>query len=173
MPGPLGIFRRDAVVAAGGYSTATFAEDCDLTLQLLGDGWKIKYEPRAVAYTEAPEHLIPLLKQRYRWTRGILQALGKRAGWLLQPGRSVVVWLSLFIMLFEAILWPVVNVLGNLLFVVATLNAGSAAGVASRRSVAMVRMKVESKANRPRWAEGLAPGRSSADSLPSHTRTRP
>jgi cellulose synthase/poly-beta-1,6-N-acetylglucosamine synthase-like glycosyltransferase len=61
IPGPLGIFRRDALLAVGGYAGDTFAEDCDLTLALLAQGWKIKYEPRAVAYTEAPEQLYPLL----------------------------------------------------------------------------------------------------------------
>jgi cellulose synthase/poly-beta-1,6-N-acetylglucosamine synthase-like glycosyltransferase len=85
IPGPLGIFRREAILAAGGYSGATFAEDCDLTLTLLGHGWKIKYEPRAVAFTEAPEDLFPLLKQRYRWTRGILQALRSTASSSSRP----------------------------------------------------------------------------------------
>ena len=129
IPGPIGIFRRDALVRAGGYETDTFAEDADLTLKLLTAGWHVVYEERAVAYTEAPERYLDLVKQRYRWTRGILQALRKRARWLASPSRGMAVWLSLLVMLFEAVLWPAMNVIGNLLFTVAALSAGVAEGV--------------------------------------------
>ena len=129
IPGPIGVFRRDALLRAGGYDTDTFAEDADLTLKLLTAGWHIAYEERAVAYTEAPEHYLELVKQRYRWTRGILQALRKRVSWLGTPKRGIAVWLSLLVMLFEAVLWPAMNVLGNLLFTLAALSAGVAGGV--------------------------------------------
>jgi poly-beta-1,6-N-acetyl-D-glucosamine synthase len=129
IPGPIGVFRRDVLIAVGGYETDTFAEDADLTLKILTAGWHIVYEDRAVAWTEAPEEYLDLIKQRYRWTRGILQALGKRAIWLARPKQSVVVWLSLQAMLFEAIVWPAFNVLGNLLFVTAALSAGITSGV--------------------------------------------
>jgi len=131
IPGPLGVFRRDVLLAAGGYDTDTFAEDADLTLKLLTAGWHIAYEPRAIAWTEAPESLLDLIKQRYRWTRGILQALRKRRSWLASPKGGVVVWGSLLAMLFEAIVWPAVNVLGNLFFALAALNAGAPAGILS------------------------------------------
>jgi cellulose synthase/poly-beta-1,6-N-acetylglucosamine synthase-like glycosyltransferase len=129
IPGPIGVFRREALVRAGGYDTDTFAEDADMTLKLLTDGWHIVYEERAIAFTEAPESYIDLVKQRYRWTRGILQALRKRASWLAAPKRGVAVWLSLLVMLFEAVMWPAMNVLGNSLFAIAALSAGVAGGV--------------------------------------------
>jgi cellulose synthase/poly-beta-1,6-N-acetylglucosamine synthase-like glycosyltransferase len=129
IPGPIGIFRREALVRAGGYDTDTYAEDADLTLKLLTAGWHIAYEERAIAYTEAPEHYLDLVKQRYRWTRGILQALRKRVTWLGAPKRGIAIWLSLLVMLFEAVLWPAMNVLGNLLFTLAALSAGAAGGV--------------------------------------------
>jgi poly-beta-1,6 N-acetyl-D-glucosamine synthase len=129
IPGPIGVFRRDALLRAGGYDTDTFAEDADLTLKLLTAGWHVVYEERAIAYTEAPEHYLELIKQRYRWTRGILQALRKRASWLGAPQQGVALWLSLLVMLFEAVVWPTMNVVGNLLFTVAALSAGAASGV--------------------------------------------
>ena len=129
IPGPIGVFRRAALTRAGGYDTDTFAEDADLTLKLLTAGWHVAYEENAIAYTEAPERYLDLIKQRYRWTRGILQALRKRASWLNSPRRGVALWLSLLVMLFEAIVWPAMNVLGNLLFTLAALSAGAAAGV--------------------------------------------
>src|SRR5213076_1148648 len=54
IPGPIGIFRRSAIEATGGYDSDTFAEDFDMTVKILAAGWKINYEPKAVAYTEAP-----------------------------------------------------------------------------------------------------------------------
>ena len=54
VPGPMGVFRRTALEGTGGYDSDTFAEDFDLSVKLLADGWKIGYEPLAVAYTEAP-----------------------------------------------------------------------------------------------------------------------
>jgi cellulose synthase/poly-beta-1,6-N-acetylglucosamine synthase-like glycosyltransferase len=129
IPGPIGIFRRDVLRAAGGYDTDTFAEDADLTLKLLTAGWHIVYEDRAIAYTEAPGRFVDLVKQRYRWTRGILQALRKRREWLSSPRRAPLIWGSLVAMFFEAVLWPVMNVLGNLFFTVVALAAGAATGV--------------------------------------------
>lgn len=129
VPGPIGIFRRDVLAAVGGYDTDTFAEDADLTLKILTGGWHITYENRAIAWTEAPERLHDLIKQRYRWTRGILQALRKRRAQLGAPGRGLAVWSSLQAMLFEAVLWPVMNVVGNLFFAISALALGEASGL--------------------------------------------
>jgi poly-beta-1,6-N-acetyl-D-glucosamine synthase len=125
IPGPIGIFRRKVLLQLGGYDTDTFAEDADLTLKILTAGWHVVYEEGAQAFTEAPEQLLDLLKQRYRWTRGILQALRKRSGDLLLPRHGVGVWLSLNLMMFEAVIWPVVNVVGNGLFAVVALMNGA------------------------------------------------
>jgi len=129
IPGPIGIFRRDVLAAVGGYDGDTFAEDADLTLKILTGGWHITYENRAIAWTEAPERLHDLIKQRYRWTRGILQALRKRRDRLGAPRRGLAVWSSLQAMLFEAVLWPVMNVVGNLFFAISALALGEASGL--------------------------------------------
>ncbi len=124
IPGPIGIFRRDVLLRVGGYSHDTFAEDADLTLKILETGMRVEYEDQAIAYTEAPEKLVSLIKQRYRWTRGILQALKKRRSILTHP-RSFSSWLSVVMMLFESLIWPVMNVVGNLFFVVVALAFGA------------------------------------------------
>ena len=129
IPGPIGVFRREVMTQVGGYDTDTFAEDADVTIKILGAGWQIVYEPGAIAWTEAPETVHELLKQRYRWTRGILQALRKRGDWLARPRGDTAVWISLQALLFEAIVWPVVNVVGNLLFAIAALSLGAASMV--------------------------------------------
>lgn len=129
IPGPIGVFRRDVLWSVGGYDNDTFAEDADLTLKIISAGWHVPYEERAIAWTEAPEFFLDLIRQRYRWTRGILQALRKRTALLSSPRGQVAVWASLASMLFEAVLWPTINVLGGLLFTLAALTAGVASGV--------------------------------------------
>lgn len=129
IPGPIGVFRRDVLWSVGGYDNDTFAEDADLTLKIISAGWHVPYEERAIAWTEAPEFFLDLIRQRYRWTRGILQALRKRSALLASPRGQVAVWISLASMFFEAILWPTINVLGGLLFTLAALTAGVASGV--------------------------------------------
>ena len=116
IPGPLGMFRKSALWHVRGYDDDTFAEDCDLTLKLLFDGWHIIYEPRAIAWVESPSRMIDLLKQRYRWTRGILQAIKKHAWSLWHPHKAGVNGFILWYMLFEGVIWPVSNVLGNIFF---------------------------------------------------------
>ena len=98
VPGAVGAWRRRAVLDADGYLTDTHAEDMDLTWRLHRAGWRVRTEQGAVAYTEAPETLQPLLKQRFRWTFGTLQCLWKHRdalgssgwfGWVVLPS----IWL--------------------------------------------------------------------------------
>jgi biofilm PGA synthesis N-glycosyltransferase PgaC len=117
IPGPIGIFRRAANEATGGYDSDTFAEDFDMTVKILSAGWKINYEPKAVAYTEAPEVLLDIIKQRYRWSRGILQALRKQKHLLASTGGNITTPLSLWYMIFEGLVWPAMNIFSNLFFV--------------------------------------------------------
>lgn len=116
IPGPLGMFRKSALWQVRGYDHDTFAEDCDLTLKLLFEGWHIIYEPRAIAWVESPSRMIDLLKQRYRWTRGILQAIKKHSWSLWHPHQAGLNGYILWYMLFEGVLWPISNVFGNVFF---------------------------------------------------------
>jgi biofilm PGA synthesis N-glycosyltransferase PgaC len=127
IPGPIGLFRRTALDSVGMYDDDTFAEDCDLTLKLLMKGWKIIYVHDAVSWTEAPEGILDLFQQRYRWTRGILQAVLKHRQRLsfrngIPRFIDVVV---LGYMLFEAIAWPVMNVASHAFLIVLTLTSGA------------------------------------------------
>jgi len=116
VPGPLGMFRKKYLYKVGLYDSDTFAEDCDLTLKLLMAGYKVDYEPDAIAYTEAPDDLVSFVKQRYRWTRGILQAIKKHKHhlWnLRKPRMSFILWY----MIFEGLLWPFMDILNAILLV--------------------------------------------------------
>ena len=126
IPGPIGLFRKKAIEESGYYSDETFAEDADLTLKILANGWKIYYEPNSISYTEAPEKLSQLLKQRYRWTRGILQSIRKHKKLMFNPtinfGDTFILWT----MFYEALIWPAMNIAANLFFIVAAIFFGLA-----------------------------------------------
>ena len=77
VPGPIGVFKKKAVLSVGGYHTDTFAEDCDLSMRLLMAGFNIKYNGKIKARTEAPDQFSSLITQRYRWSRGMVQAIIK------------------------------------------------------------------------------------------------
>ncbi|MBD3839925.1 MAG: glycosyltransferase family 2 protein [Epsilonproteobacteria bacterium] len=125
IPGPLGMFRKEAMKKVGFYSHDTFAEDCDLTLSLIAAGYKIDFEPDAIAHTEAPENLLDLLKQRYRWTRGILQAIKKNKKYLwnfkAKPSITFVMWY----MLFESVFWPFMQIWGDMFMIYLALSTGT------------------------------------------------
>ncbi|MDX6282779.1 MAG: hypothetical protein QOH03_3850, partial [Kribbellaceae bacterium] len=115
VPGAVGGFRRGALERIGGLSDVTLAEDTDLTMALCRDGWRVVYEERARAWTEAPASLSALWRQRYRWCYGTLQAMWKHRGAWIQRGqagklgRRGLTYLMLFQVLLP-LLAPVVDV---------------------------------------------------------------
>ncbi|MDB4879595.1 MAG: cell wall biosis glycosyltransferase [Gemmatimonadetes bacterium] len=124
IPGPGGRFRREVMIDLGGYEYDTYAEDADFTLKILAAGWRIVYEDRAIAWTEAPEALLSLIKQRYRWTRGIIQALRKRKRVFIHPTNAMT-WFSVVMMCFESLIWPALNIFGTLFFLVVAISFGA------------------------------------------------
>jgi biofilm PGA synthesis N-glycosyltransferase PgaC len=124
IPGPVGMFRREVMIDLGGYEYDTYAEDADFTLKILAAGWRIVYEDRAIAWTEAPEALLSLIKQRYRWTRGIIQALRKRKRVFIHPTNAMT-WFSVVMMCFESLIWPALNIFGTLFFLVVAISFGA------------------------------------------------
>jgi cellulose synthase/poly-beta-1,6-N-acetylglucosamine synthase-like glycosyltransferase len=124
IPGPIGLFRKKAVESAGFYTSDTFAEDADLTLRILSDGWKIYYEPNSISFTEAPIKLQQLLKQRYRWTRGILQSIRKHKKLMINPTINFSDTFILWSMFYEALIWPPMNLAAHLFFIIAALVFG-------------------------------------------------
>ena len=77
VPGAVGAWRASALRQLGGYPVDTLAEDQDLTIAVQRAGFAVRYDPDAVAWTEAPQTLRGLVKQRFRWAYGTLQCLYK------------------------------------------------------------------------------------------------
>ena len=110
VPGPVGLFRRDAILQVSGYreGSMNFAEDADITIRLLVAGWRVTGDRSMVAVTEAPEGVYELLRQRYRWRRGIYQAFSDNMLGLITLKGGAGIPITLFIAA-EAFVLEVVN----------------------------------------------------------------
>jgi poly-beta-1,6-N-acetyl-D-glucosamine synthase len=117
--GVLGLFRRDRVLAVGGYDPRMATEDIDLSWKLLLDGWQTAYEPRAIVGMQVPGSLRALWMQRKRWARGQGEVLHvhfsevsrwrNRRMWLLSvEGLASLVWV---VALLASIVFAVFGVL--------------------------------------------------------------
>ena len=115
IPGAIGAFRKEALTAAGGFTTDTLAEDCDITIRILKAGYVIANEPTAMAYTEAPETLKMFFKQRYRWTFGVMQTFWKHKDALFVSKYKALGWISLpDILVFKYVI-PLFSPIGDFL----------------------------------------------------------
>lgn len=117
IPGAIGAFKKEIVEKLGGYSSDTLAEDCDLTVRILREGYSIGNENRAVAVTEAPENVSQFLKQRFRWNYGILQMFWKQKETFLNPKyKGLGLWAMPNILIFQYII-PMFSPLADLLMI--------------------------------------------------------
>lgn len=119
VPGAIGAWRVSAVREAGGYHIDTVAEDADLTMALLRRGYRVEYEDMALAFTEAPTNANGLMRQRFRWSFGILQAVYKHRGVFARKG--ALGWVALPNIVIFQILLPLVSPLIDIMFAVGTI----------------------------------------------------
>ena len=119
VPGAIGAWRTDAVREAGGYHVDTVAEDADLTMALLRNGYRVEYEDLALAFTEAPTSANALMRQRFRWSFGILQAIFKHRGVFARKG--ALGWVALPNILIFQILLPLVSPFIDVMFAVGVI----------------------------------------------------
>jgi cellulose synthase/poly-beta-1,6-N-acetylglucosamine synthase-like glycosyltransferase/spore germination protein YaaH/peptidoglycan/xylan/chitin deacetylase (PgdA/CDA1 family) len=95
VPGAIGAFLKKAIEDAGGFTTDTLAEDCDLTIRILRAGYRVTNEPKAIALTEAPESLRMFIKQRFRWNFGVMQTLWKHRDSLFNHKYQYLGWVAM------------------------------------------------------------------------------
>jgi cellulose synthase/poly-beta-1,6-N-acetylglucosamine synthase-like glycosyltransferase/peptidoglycan/xylan/chitin deacetylase (PgdA/CDA1 family)/spore germination protein YaaH len=127
VPGAVSAIRRQALEDAGGFCSDTLAEDTDLTLCLHRSGYRVEYAPGALAWTEAPEGVRPLMRQRFRWAFGTLQCLWKHRDLVFNPQYGALGWFSLpSIWFFQIVLVALTPVVDGLLVVSLILGGWSA-----------------------------------------------
>jgi GT2 family glycosyltransferase len=116
VPGALSAWRAEAINDSGGFSADTVAEDTDLTITIRRAGWKIDYEEEAIGWTNAPETASALIRQRFRWTFGTLQAFWKHRDTLGRTKYGTLGWIALPNMFLFQLLLPLFSPVIDLLF---------------------------------------------------------
>jgi cellulose synthase/poly-beta-1,6-N-acetylglucosamine synthase-like glycosyltransferase len=120
--GAFALFRRDALLRAGGFATSTIGEDFEMAVRLhrtcleRGEPYRTSMTPDPICWTEVPEDLRTLARQRNRWQRGLLETLWRHRRMAFNPRYGRIGLLSIpYYLLFEA-LAPLVEAIGYLLF---------------------------------------------------------
>jgi cellulose synthase/poly-beta-1,6-N-acetylglucosamine synthase-like glycosyltransferase/peptidoglycan/xylan/chitin deacetylase (PgdA/CDA1 family) len=120
VPGAIGAWRTEAVRQGGGYPINTVAEDADLTMNLLEQTYKVIYEDRALAFTEAPVNVRGLMRQRFRWSFGTLQSVFKHKH-AFRTNRAMGLFALPNIIIFQ-ILLPLVSPFIDLMFAAGAIH---------------------------------------------------
>lgn len=117
VPGSNSAWRKSAVKEVGYYDTDTLAEDTDMTIKILNKGYKIIYDDRAISYEECPEKVRAFIKQRFRWSYGILQCTWKHKGNILRSSNKILKYFAAS-MIFSYLLY-LTSPLIDILFIIA------------------------------------------------------
>ncbi len=125
VPGAIGAFSKEAIKRAGGFTTDTLAEDCDLTMRILNAGFKVTEESKAIALTEAPETVHQFMKQRFRWTFGVMQAFWKHRESLFSSKHIGLGWVALPDMLLFKYIIPFFSPVADLLMLIGLLTGNA------------------------------------------------
>lgn len=131
IPGAIGAFRKDAILIAGGFTTDTLAEDCDLTMRLLRNGYIVRNCTAAISYTEAPETFKQFLKQRFRWSFGIMQCFWKHRDTIFNSKYKNFGMIAMPNILIFQIILPILAPLADIILVLSLLAASFGIVVAS------------------------------------------
>jgi cellulose synthase/poly-beta-1,6-N-acetylglucosamine synthase-like glycosyltransferase/peptidoglycan/xylan/chitin deacetylase (PgdA/CDA1 family)/spore germination protein YaaH len=122
VPGAIGAFRREAIKKAGGFTYDTLAEDCDLTMRILKQGYIVRNCAEAIAYTEAPESIEMLLKQRFRWSFGVMQSFWKNKDALFNKKYKYFGMVGMPNILIFQIILPLFSPLADLMMVIGLMG---------------------------------------------------
>lgn len=116
--GAFGLFQKEMVIACGGYDTGTMREDMELVVKLHVFcrnnmiPYRIGYVPDAVCWSQVPEKLGDLVKQRRRWHIGFLQSMWKHRKIFANIKYGVISFGSYLYFLFYELLSPLIEGLG-------------------------------------------------------------
>lgn len=128
--GAFGLFQREAVIAAGGYLTDTVGEDAELVVRIhrvmreKNRPYRVVHISDPVCFTEVPENLKTLGRQRDRWQRGLVDTLWRHRRMMLNPRYGAVGLFALPVLVLFEMLAPVLEIGGYLWLVKALARGG-------------------------------------------------
>ena len=114
--GTAGMWRRSAIEEAGGWEHTTLTEDLDLSYRAQMKGWKFVFLPQLTAPAEIPVDMNSFKSQQYRWAKGSIQTCRKLLPRILAGDWPLAVKVESFFHLSANIAYPLMVVLGILLF---------------------------------------------------------
>ena len=123
--GAFGLFKKDTVIAVGGYDNKTMGEDMELVVKLHeyctinGIDYAIRYATDAICWTQVPERLRDLCKQRKRWHLGLFQSMYKHRIMFCNYRFGAVSYVSYLYFLIYELLSPFIEVFGVFTMVLA------------------------------------------------------
>ncbi len=125
VPGCLGAFKREALMETGSFDPDTVVEDFDTTLKVLKVGGVVQTSSYAFSFTEAPESLRDLYRQRLRWYRGTLQALLKHRNAISTPVFDFLSFIGYPYLLLSLIFIPICGLTSLISGIVLSLTGGA------------------------------------------------
>lgn len=123
--GAFGLFKKDVVIAAGGYDASTMGEDMELVVKhhdycVSNDlPYLIHYAVDAICWSQVPESYKDLCKQRRRWHVGLFQSLYKHRRMIGSTKYGALGYISYLYFLLYELLSPYIEVFGVLTMVIA------------------------------------------------------
>jgi peptidoglycan-N-acetylglucosamine deacetylase len=117
VPGAVGAWRRSLIELVCGLTSDTLAEDQDLTLKVRKLGYRVEYAEDAIAWTEAPDTVRALARQRFRWAFGTFQCMWKHRDALFRPRFGALGFVAMPNVWIYQVLFPLLSPLIDLLFV--------------------------------------------------------
>ena len=122
VPGAIGAWRKSVILEAGGYESSTLAEDTDLTFKVRLLGYNTHTENLALAYTETPDTIRSLTKQRFRWAFGTIQALWKHRRIMFKRKYSPFSTVVMPAMWFYGVLFQIIAPVVDIFAIIAIAN---------------------------------------------------
>jgi cellulose synthase/poly-beta-1,6-N-acetylglucosamine synthase-like glycosyltransferase len=117
VPGAIGAFRKTVIDEIGGFNTDTLAEDCDLTVCILRNGYTVRTCNEAISLTEAPESVNMFIRQRFRWSFGMMQSFWKHRDLLFSTRQLNMGWILLPNLLVFGFIIPLFAPIVDILFI--------------------------------------------------------
>lgn len=128
--GGYGLFNLDVVIAAGGYTYDSFAEDMDMLWRMIGyccdfnKPYKVVQIPHTCCWTEGPANLRTLNRQRTRWGRGLIQSMDKFKNMGFRPRYKQLGLITYPYELFFEFLAPIIEVVGFITLIYLIFTGG-------------------------------------------------
>lgn len=113
--GTAGIWRREAIEAAGGWQGDTLTEDLDLSYRAQLCGWKFRYLDGVTVEAELPSDLGGFVSQQHRWAKGSVETLRKLWRPIARARLPFVVWREAAVHLTANLCYPLTLALAALM----------------------------------------------------------